>query len=76
MPGIMSHEELLNPPAPHSLSEISLRYRGRRASTSDLVNWEASDMDQLGGVKCIVAQLVAAIGWELASEVIVDFDER
>lgn len=76
MPGILSRDEILNPPPPYSLDEINIRFSGRTAVTSDLVAWEQSTIDDVRQVKCIIGQMVSAIGWKLAAEVVVDFDER
>lgn len=75
MPGILSRDELLNPPPQlkASLDDIILNIRGQHATTSDLVAWEDGSVDRMNSVKGLIGDLVAAVGWELAVEMVVSF---
>lgn len=71
MPGILSKEHLLTD---IDLDKIKLRIRGQDAETGDLVGWEDHDLDNPHSIKGIIADLVAAVGIDLAKEMIVTFN--
>lgn len=75
MPGILTRHDLLNP-SPDleiSLDDILLSVRGQQAVTSDLVGWAEGSVDDVNSIKCIIGDLVAAVGWELAGGMEVSF---
>lgn len=80
MPGVLSRQQLLNPPfkghsfVRYSLDDISIRIDGILALTSDLEGWFERSIDNFKSTKSCIADLVAAIGWELADEVVVVFE--
>lgn len=41
--------------------------------TSDLVGWAEGSVDDVNSIKCIIGDLVAAVGWELAGGMEVSF---
>jgi arginine-tRNA-protein transferase len=71
MPGILTKAQLL---ADVDLDHISLRIGGQEAHTCDLMRWETMDMDNPHSIKGMIADLAAAVGAELAMEMVVIFD--
>ena len=70
VPGILSRTQLLTEV---DLDHINLQLRGQRAETCDLVGWEASSIDSAHSLRGIIADLVSAVGVELAKEMAVSF---
>lgn len=71
VPGILSKNQLLNEA---DLDHIKLRIRGQEAETSDLMHWEKEDMNNPNSITGIIADLVAAVGVDLANDMTVEFD--
>jgi arginine-tRNA-protein transferase len=70
MPGILTRDQLMTEV---DLDHVKLRIHGETAETCDLVSWETTDMDTTFSIKGIIADLIAAIGPNLARDVIVTF---
>ena len=70
MPGILSRTQLQTEV---DLDHINLQLQGQRAETCDLVGWEASSIDSAHSLRGIIADLVSAVGVELAKELVVSF---
>ena len=70
MPGILTRDQLLTEV---DLDHVKLRIHGETAETCDLVSWETTDMNTTFSIKGIIADLIAAIGPDLARDVIVKF---
>jgi arginine-tRNA-protein transferase len=70
MPGIMPKSDLL---IDGLLDHIKIRVRGVTAETSNLEIWDEDSIDDGYGIKGTIAELVAAVGEELAKEMIVHF---
>lgn len=70
MPGVLTRAQLLSDV---DLDLIRLRIRGRGAMAWDLVGWEESNIDDPASIKCIIAELVAAVGVGPAREMAVKF---
>lgn len=68
MPGIMTKAQLEHDV---DLDKLIITVRGQYARTSDLVSWAQSSLDDPGSIKCIIAELVAAIGPRLMNNVCV-----
>ncbi|KAF2131212.1 hypothetical protein P153DRAFT_365803 [Dothidotthia symphoricarpi CBS 119687] len=69
VPGLMTVEEIgeqLN------LDAMPIRVRGRMAKTRDLMSWNNSDIRDPHSVKGIVGELVACLGSEASSKVVVE----
>ncbi len=69
--GVLTKEELL---AEVDLDHIKLKVRGLEAETNCLVGWDKSDIDSASSMKGMIAELAAAVGVELAREMVVSFD--
>jgi arginine-tRNA-protein transferase len=70
MPGILTRDQLLTEV---DFDHVKLRIHGETAETCDLVSWETTEMDTTFSIKGIIADLIAAIGPNLARDVIVTF---
>jgi arginine-tRNA-protein transferase len=70
MPGVLTRDQLR---ADIDLDHIRLRVRGREAEACHLVGWEDSSMDDPSSIKCMIAELVAAVGVGPAREMAVKF---
>lgn len=68
MPGVLTKQELLDQV---DLDSIRIRIRKADYVTSDLMSWDAEDIDEPGGLKAIFGGLAAALGPEMIKEVIV-----
>jgi len=71
MPGLLTKEQLL---ATIDLDHLSLRAGGVDAETCDLVSWPTSNIDSAHSIKGIIAELVSAVGVELAEQMRIVFD--
>jgi len=71
MPGIMTREQLATDV---DLDHITLRMKRRTAKTSDLLGWDTFSINNPHSMKCIIADLVSAIGPALAADMCVAFD--
>jgi len=69
--GVLTKEQLL---AEVDLDHIKLKVRGLEAETNCLVGWDESDIDSASSMKGMIAELAAAVGVELAAEMVVSFD--
>jgi len=70
MPGILTRTQLLTEV---DLDRITIRVRGQDAETCDLVGWDEENIDNPNSIKGSVAELVAAVGAELGSRMVVAF---
>jgi len=70
MPGIATRSELDSSQVDH----VKLRIRGEIYEASDLVAWESSTIDEPHSIKCVITDLVAAVGQTLASRLCVTFE--
>ncbi|RDW62762.1 hypothetical protein BP5796_11064 [Coleophoma crateriformis] len=70
MPGILSRSQL---ETDIDLNHIKLRIRNHDAETCDLMAWEDESIDNPQCLKGIIAELVSAVGPEIAREMIVTF---
>lgn len=70
MPGVLAREQILSEV---DLDHVSLRIRGQEAETCDIVSWEDGSIDNAQSLKGIIAELVAAVGAELAKDMAVSF---
>lgn len=68
MPGIMPKSDLL---LDDILDHIKIRVRGVTAETSNLEMWDDDSIDDGYGIKGSIAELVVAVGRELARKMIV-----
>ena len=71
IPGVLTRDQLLTE---IDIDHIMLRIRGLEAETCDLVSWEESSIDDPKSIKGIIAEMVAAVGSDLAREMVVTFD--
>jgi len=71
MPGLLTKEQLL---ASIDLDHLSLRAGGVDAETCDLVSWPTSNIDSAHSIKGMIAELVSAVGVELAAQMRIVFD--
>lgn len=71
IPGIMTKDQLL---ASVDLDHIKLRIREVEAETFMLVDWEERSLDNVQSIKARIAELAAAVGKDLAAEMVVSFD--
>lgn len=70
-PGILTKAQLLTDV---DLDHIKILVQGLEAETCDLIDWELKDIDDPNTIKSIIAELVAAVGIDLANKMIVTFD--
>lgn len=70
MPGVMTRDAILTDV---DLDQIKLKLFGSSAVCSDLVNWDTCDMDVNSEIKGIIAELVSAVGPQIAREMTVAF---
>lgn len=70
IPGILTKDQLLHQ---INLDTIKIQVRGKQAETQQLVSWASSDIDSSSSIKGVIAELAAALGPELAKEMIVSF---
>lgn len=70
IPGVLTKDQLLGQ---IDLDTIKIQVRGRQAETQQLVSWTSSDIDNSSSIKSVIAELAAAVGPELAKEMIVSF---
>ncbi|KAH8600998.1 arginine-tRNA-protein transferase-like protein 1 [Bisporella sp. PMI_857] len=70
MPGVLTKSSLLTEV---DLDHIKLNVYGQEAETCDLAKWEIEDMDNPHSLKGTIAELAAAVGPELAAEMVVAF---
>ena len=71
MLGTLGKEQLL---AQVDLDHIALKVRGVEAQACDLVSWDKGSVDDSHTIKGVIAELVAAIGVDLAKDMCVTFD--
>ena len=71
VPGILTKAQLLNDV---DLDRIRLRVRTIEAEACDLLGWETSNIDSPHSIKGRIAELAAAVGPDLAKEMVLDFD--
>jgi arginine-tRNA-protein transferase len=74
MPGIPSLAQMMRVDMDHF--PVRLYSLGRLYSTSELAHWEDGEVDEIGSLKSCIAELVAAVGPELMSQVCLDFCRR
>ncbi|RDL39021.1 Arginine-tRNA-protein transferas-like protein 1 [Venustampulla echinocandica] len=70
IPGILTADQILTEV---DLDHIKLRVREQEAETSDLISWDDSSIDNPQSIKGIIAELVAAVGPDVAKEMTVYF---
>lgn len=70
MPGVMTRDQLMTE---IDLDQIKLKLFGSSAICSDLVGWDTSDVDLNNEIKGIIAELVSAVGPQIAREMTVAF---
>lgn len=70
MPGIMTRSELEQS---FDLDHVKLSIHDQIHETGELVVWERSPIDDPHSIKCIIADLVAAVGPNIASRMCVAF---
>lgn len=70
MPGILTRSQLKTD---IDLDHIKLRIRNHDAETCDLMAWEEESIENPQCLKGIIADLVSAVGPEVAREMIVTF---
>ncbi|CAL3972546.1 unnamed protein product [Diplocarpon coronariae] len=70
MPGILTKTRLLNQV---DLDSIKISVRGIEAEASHLASWQSSDIDSPNSIKCIIAELAAAVGHVIAKDMVVKF---
>ncbi|PVH84574.1 arginine-tRNA-protein transferas-like protein 1 [Cadophora sp. DSE1049] len=70
IPGILTKAQLQDYV---DLDTINIQVRGMRAEAQQLVSWDTSDMDTSSSIKGIIAELAAAVGPDLAKEMVVSF---
>jgi arginine-tRNA-protein transferase len=70
IPGILTKAQLLQDV---DLDHIKLRIRTVEAETCMLVGWEEMSLDDADSIKARIAELAAAVGSELAREMVVSF---
>ncbi len=68
MPGILSKQEILEQV---NLDMINIRLFGAEYVTSDLMSWAEGDIDQPNSLRALFAGFAAAVGPEIAQEVLV-----
>ncbi|KAF1358940.1 arginine-tRNA-protein transferase 1 [Lizonia empirigonia] len=69
IPGVMTEDEM---ESALDLGTTLIRVRGRLAEAQHLVSWDESDIRQPHSIKGIIGELVACLGPEAASQVVVD----
>ncbi|KAM3066780.1 Arginyl-tRNA--protein transferase 1 [Clarireedia jacksonii] len=67
MPGLLTREELLTQV---DLDHIKLRLRDIEAEACQLVRWDTGSIDDIYSLKGMIAELVSAVGVELAREMV------
>jgi arginine-tRNA-protein transferase len=70
VPGILTKAQLMNDV---NLDRIRLRIRTIEAEACDLLSWETSNIDSPHSIKGRIAELAAAVGPDLAKEMVLDF---
>ncbi|CZT00693.1 related to arginine-tRNA-protein transferase [Rhynchosporium agropyri] len=70
MPGILTKAQLQDDV---DLDTMELLVRGTQAEAHQLVSWSTSDINDSHSVKCILAELAAAVGPKLVKEMRVEF---
>jgi arginine-tRNA-protein transferase len=70
IPGIMTRAQLLQDV---DLDHIKLRIGETEAETCMLVDWEERSLDSTMSIKARIAELVAAVGKDLAEEMVISF---
>jgi len=68
MPGILTKTQILQEA---NLDHIKISLWGEEAETSDLMSWAADDIESVESLKGIIAELVGAVGADLASKMVV-----
>ncbi len=71
MPGIATRSEL---ELSQTLDHVKLRIRDEIYEASDLVAWEANTIDEPHSIKCVITDLVAAVGLSLAPRMCITFE--
>ena len=71
IPGIMTQRELEEF---RELSGMKVKLGDAIYEVGDLVTWDTSELDEPGTIKSFVAELVAALGTQLAKKMCVSFD--
>ena len=71
VPGLLTREQLLSEEV--RLDRIKIRVREQEAVTGDLLTWDESSIDDVSSIKGIIAELVAAVGGEVAGSMVVYF---
>lgn len=71
IPGLMTKRQILDTV---DLDSIKVRVRGSNAKCADLMAWKESNMDSTRSIKGIIAELVSAVGADLAKDMVVVFD--
>ncbi|XPS95143.1 Arginyltransferase [Ascochyta lentis] len=69
VPGVMTEDEMERT---LDLGSTPIRVRGRLAEAQHLVSWDDGDIRQPHSIKGIIGELVACLGPEAASQVVVD----
>ncbi|PQE08900.1 hypothetical protein CJF31_00010816 [Rutstroemia sp. NJR-2017a BVV2] len=67
MPGLLTREEILTQV---DLDHIKLRLRDIDAEACQLVRWDTGSIDDIYSLKGMIAELVSAVGVELAREMV------
>ncbi|KAK0116963.1 Arginyl-tRNA--protein transferase 1 [Cadophora gregata f. sp. sojae] len=70
IPGILTIDQLQHQV---DLDSINIQVRGLRAEAQQLLCWDTSDINSSSSIKCIIAELAAAVGPSLAKEMVVSF---
>jgi arginine-tRNA-protein transferase len=71
VPGILTKSQLLNDV---NLDRIRLRIRTVEVEACDLLSWETSNIDSPYSIKGRIAELAAAVGPNLAKEMVLEFE--
>jgi hypothetical protein len=70
MPGVLSQDYVDSLPN----GSIAMRIRGQFVSAEDLLSWDEGSIDDPFTIKGIVSELVATVGQDCASEMVVTFE--
>jgi len=71
MPGILTKTQILTE---SDLDHVKISLWGEEAETSDLISWAVDDIDSVNSLKGMIAELVGAVGADLAADMIVALD--
>jgi arginine-tRNA-protein transferase len=70
MPGIMTRSDLEESV---DLDHVQLKVHDEMHETGELIVWERSSIDEPHSIKCIIADLVVALGSDLSTRMCVVF---